>query len=593
MCRIFGHLNGGVDHSRLAAVGRALRHGGPDQHGVVTGTTWALGATRLAVVDPAGGEQPYRLADRVRVVFNGEIYNHDELRDRLTRLGYRFADRCDGTILPALYDHYGPSFTDHLDGMYAIAVLDLRREPTLVLASDESGMKPLYYHWDGRGGCSFASEIPALRLLAGVGVASSLALDSYLTTKAVFGGRTAYEDIAVLEPATTLVVSTTGLSRFDRAPRGRAAEDADLDRGANLVRHALDREVRRLRRADVRVTAITSGGLDSGLVTALLARHEPRPHGFHIAYRGRWPFDERAFARAVADRSGVELHEVELDPVRLPDLLPTVVAALGQPNADPIAVSTFELFRAVREAGFTVALTGDGADELFGGYDRTRAAVAAGDEWVRGYLDALAAVPRDLRAELYSDDYRQHLADVGTEEDRIVEELRAAGPDRLTAITRFEVASRMPSYHLRRVDHLSMAHAVEARLPFLQPSVTALASALPADLRVRDGIGKRVLTAAGRGLLPDAVLSRPKQPFTLPVAAMLTAGTPLYAFARDVLAPDGVAASGQLDPPAVTGLLDRHATRPRATTAMTIWALLVFQLWAGARALAHPRAEVA
>lgn len=591
MCRIFGSFATRATWRELAEVSLRQRHGGPDEHGLLGGPGWSLGCDRLAVTDPAHGHQPYRLASvpGVFAAFNGEIYNHQALRRRMTLRGHRVPDLCDGSVLPALYAEYGPEFADHLDGMYAVAVLDLRTDrPRLVLAVDDMGMKTLHYHCAPDGGVRFASELPALLGFTGVPAeVRDEALDSVLATKTPFGEEGALHGVRVLPPGSTAVVTAVRGVRVRvrvrvhrRTPR-RVTPHGD-------VRTVLRREVRRLATADVPLCAITSGGLDSGLVTALAAEHTrtsgaPPLHTFHLTYRGRWPGAEHGYARAVARRAGTVHHQVELDPAEFAELLPRTVRHLGQPNADPITLSSYALFRAVREAGFTVALTGDGADELFGGYDRVRTALAAppGADWTGAYVEALAAVPRPLREWLYTPAYRALIAERGSDSDRIAHELRALegqlgkSGDRAAALADFETGRRMPAYHLRRVDQLSMAWAVEARMPFCQPATAALARALPASART----GKQALYAAGRGLLPEAVLRRPKQPFTLPVAAMLTPGSPLMDLARDTLAPSRVRRAGQLRPDRVQALLDRQAARPTEVTALALWALLVHELW--------------
>ncbi|MEU6733235.1 asparagine synthase (glutamine-hydrolyzing) [Streptomyces physcomitrii] len=582
MCRIYGHMGGGASPEDLRLTGAALRHGGPDGHYLDEGGGWALGATRLAVMAPDQGAQPYRHGP-VRVVFNGEIYNHRALRAQLARDGYHIADRCDGAVLPALYHRYGLSFTEHLDGMYALAVLDLRAEPKLVLSVDESGVKPLYYHRDRQGGLSFASEPGALGILCGAGARlRPEALDTYLTTKTPLGPRTVFTDITAMEPAETLVVTPGRPPRpyRRRAPAVPALPAGSLTEAADGLRSLLRAETGRLAVADAPVAAVLSGGLDSSLVTGLLAREIPGVHCFHIRYRGSWPADESGHARTAARAFGARLHEVVLDPARIPEELPRTVRSLGQPNADPITVSTLALFRAVREAGFTVALTGDAADELFGGYDRTRAAVTAEGDWAGDYVRALAAVPPALRAALYHPEYRALLRGTTTAEQELLRRLRGRDGDRLAALTEIETGLRMPAYHLRRVDHLSMAGAVEVRPPFCQRSVTGAARQLPDHLKVHGGVGKRVLQEAARGLVPESVRTRVKQPFTLPVAAMLTPGTPLFDYAREVLAPSELRLSApELDPAAVARLLDRQAAAPDATSALAVWSLLVFELW--------------
>lgn len=586
MCRIFGYFDAHLTPHQIKTVSLLQRHGGPDAQSSASGQSWGMGSNRLAIMDLAGGAQPYSELDgRILAVFNGEIYNHNELRASLRSRGHHFRDTCDGSIIPALYIEYGQDFAEHLDGMFAVAVLDLRAAPVMVLATDDVGMKSLYYHWDEveRRFC-FASEIPALLSFPDVDAGAWLpALDEYLTTKAVFGEQTAFEAIKVLPPASTAVLDRAGGLRLRRrdVPQGSPATAGFTD-AARTVRDTLAEEVRRLLIADVPTSAITSGGLDSSLVTALAAQEATGTlNTFNIAYSGKWPADEREFAREVARRCGTRHHQVLADPAEFPRLLPEVIWHLGQPNADPITLSSYALFQAVHDAGFKVTLTGDAADELFGGYDRVHAAVGAaqGEAWLDRYVEALAAVPAGLRRRLYTADYRDYVASRGSARERIVTTLADAGPDRLAALSAFETDQRMPAYHLRRVDHLSMAHSVEARLPFCQPSVVALARALPAGHKVGNGRGKQVLYAAAAPHLPASVLNRPKQPFTLPIVAMLADGQPLMSFARDVLAPSVLRRAGLLDPAAVDALLTEQASAPSDRAAAAVWALMVYTLW--------------
>ncbi|MEU7562205.1 asparagine synthase (glutamine-hydrolyzing) [Streptomyces eurythermus] len=592
MCRIFGHFDSQATVHELRTVAALQRHGGPDAQYITTGDTWGLGNNRLAIMDLDGGDQPYVL-DGIVVVFNGEIYNHNELRRMLTARGHRFPDLCDGSILPALYAEFGTAFTEHLDGMYAVAVVDLRGEPKLVLATDDMGMKPLYYHWNAaERHLYFASELPALLSFRAVRARVwEPGLDAYLATKTPFSEQTMFDGIRVLPPAATAEVTRGSGLRVRVRDTSVPPADAGPEEAAERVRELLRHEVHRLTRADVPVCAITSGGLDSSLVTALAAERVGELHSFNIAYRGTWPADERGFAQEVASRHGTRHHQVEIDPADFPDLLSDVVWHLGQPNADPITLSTYALFRAVHQAGFKVAVTGDAADELFGGYDRIKAALkaGAGDDWVPAYVRALAAVPRERRLGLYSDDYRHFITAHGTAEDHLERALTSSPHDRLTAITEVEIGRRLPAYHLRRVDHLSMASSVEVRLPFCQPALVRYARSLPATLKVEGDQVKKVLYAAAGGLLPDSVLNRPKQPFTLPITAMLSDGRRLMEFARDMLAPARLRRHGRLDPDAVQALLRAQSTTPNDASALAVWSLLIHELWLDQFHAATPR----
>ncbi|AWZ05905.1 MULTISPECIES: asparagine synthase (glutamine-hydrolyzing) [unclassified Streptomyces] len=590
MCRIYGSFNAGTSDQELRTVAALLRHGGPDAQTYTGRADWALGNNRLSIIDPEGGGQPYRLG-AVTVVFNGELYNHRELAARLEARGHLIPDRCDGSVLPALYLEYGERFAEQLDGMYSVAVMDLREEPKLVVATDGSGMKPLYYAWDERGGqFRFASEIPALLGFADVTAEEDeFGLDAYLVSKTPFGDRTMFRGIRVLPPAATAVVGRRGGLRITTRPLGHTEAVADpsrsLHQAGEELRELLSREVSRLLIADAPVAAITSGGLDSSLVTVLAARSAADLHTFNIAYTGDWPGDERAFAAEVAGRAGTVHHQVEVDPATFPDLLADVVWHLGQPNADPITLSTFSLFRAVRDAGFKVALTGDAADELFGGYARMTQAMAApgGLGWVQDYLDHLSAVPRALRERLYTDEYTAAVRAHGPALPAgLTETLENGAGTRMRRICAIEQEYRLPSYHLRRVDHLSMASSVEARLPFCQPDVvrfaTTLTDAQKIDTSSAGGV-KRALYAAARGLVPDSVLNRPKQPFTLPINAMLRPGQALWDVARDALSESALRADGRIRPEVVSGLFEEQAARPSDGASLALWALMSHQMW--------------
>ncbi|MFF4369502.1 asparagine synthetase B family protein [Streptomyces sp. NPDC001594] len=589
MCRIFGSLSPAParpDPAELAAVAARQRHGGPDGHRVLRGPGWALGCDRLAVTDPGGGGRPHRLAHLpgITAVLNGQIHNHTALRRELAARGHRFPDHCDGTLLPALYAEHGPDFARRLDGMFAVAVLDLRAEPRLVLAVDALGIKPLHYHHGADGTFRFASEIPALLAFDGVRTAPREdSLDTVLCLRTPVSARTALEGIGLLPPGATALVRPGRAPVVRRRPPGgqEGAPQAAGGDGGRDVQDLLRGEVRRLAPADVPVCTLTSGGLASGLVTALAAEYAretgaPAPHSFHLALRGRWPGAEQSRARQVARRTRAVHHEVTLDPAELPSLLTRTTRHLGQPDADPAALTAYALFRAARQAGYTVALTGDGADELFGGPARLQAAASAptGADWAASYADTLGAVPRLLRQWLYTPAYRAYLADEGSAADRVAHELRSCPDgDRRAAVTAFETRWRLPAGPLRRADHLGMAWAVEARMPFCRPAVAAraLAPAGPHD--------RRVLHGAARELLPQAVALRARQPSAPPLAALIAPGGPLLDPVRELLSPERLARAGRVRPERVGALLARQLERPSEGDALALWALAAHELW--------------
>jgi asparagine synthase (glutamine-hydrolysing) len=392
----------------------------------------------------------------------------------------------------------------------------------------------------------------------------------------------------VVEPGQKPRVRSYARDRHDADREVMPTGDFDTD--AALLRELLVQEVRSLLVADVDVATMNSGGLDSSIVTAIAARYHPGIHSFHIRYRGDWPADESVYARQLAMAAKTRHHEVVADPADFPDLVGDVAWSVGA-NADPIALSSKVLFRAVRRAGFKAILTGDGSDELFGGYSRLADALGDHSEaWAAHYVEALAAVPRVLRERLYTDEFRDHLSGTGglacdQLEQRVRGLVRRHDGDRLAGLLAFEQADRLPAYHLARVDTTSMAHGVEARVPFLQGRVVRFARRLGSWQKINGEGVKRVLYRAAAGLVPASILGRPKQPFTLPVAAMLRRGQPLYDFAREVLDPVVVRRRGFFKPQVVEGLLRRHGNQPENATGLAVWSLLMLESFATAHGL--------
>lgn len=581
MCRIFGNFGAvGLDRADLAQLSGTQYHGGPDQQDYLGGPGWSLGANRLSIQGIDGGRQPYRLGEHIIAVFNGELYNHVELRQLLRSRGYRFDDSCDGSLLPALYLEFGDAFVERLDGMFALAVLDLRA-PRLLLATDPTGVKSLYY-WATDDDFVFSSEVgPLVRLPRVKTEVVAESIDLYLSMLAVLGERTAFRGVNQLGPGQRLVVRAEGGYRVEgyRPALGELPADGDDRQVGDRLRVLLDDEVRRMQSADVPVCLITSGGLDSSLLTALAARHHRELTAFNITYRGDWPGDERHYGALVARHCGVRYHQVEADPAGFPELMPAMVAHLGQPNAAPHSLSTYILFREVQAAGFRVAIAGEGADEMFGGYQRFARAAAGGPGWSDRYLDIMSAVPLALRRRLYTESFAAHLAAEGTRSGEIRAEMAALGdPPGLEPLLEFDRIRRFPYYILRRVDHLSMASAVEVRVPFCQPRVAGLARALPDRMKISGTEVKRAVYAAAEPLLPEAVRNRPKQPFTLPVAAMLRPGQPLFEYLTARLN-DSADLPDYLSRARLAELVAVQAAGPDETAAKALWAVLVLDLW--------------
>lgn len=582
MCRIFGLLDPALTVGEARAAGeqqlRDLWHGGPDSGHLHVAPGLLLGATRLAINDVEHGDQPFR-SGRQTVFYNGEIYNGMALRT--TMPGATWRTRCDGEILPRLLSRHGTDARARLDGMYAVAAWD-EEDRSLLLIRDPAGVKPLYFFRDGRR-FGFASEIPALVALRGQGARPDLAgLEAYLRFRGGYGRPadaglpTAVVGVMSLEPGAALRVRADGRTTYSPPlpPAPAALDGAD---SPTRLAEVLQEAVVATTMSDVPYCAVLSGGLDSSAVTAMAARSASGPlHTFTVVPAGSSRFDESAFAREVASRYRTVHHEVVVEPAELPSRLPAVVRRLGMPNADPITVSTHVLFEAISAAGFKVALTGDGSDEIFAGYGRFRAASRGAP--VTAYADDVAGVPAKLRAELLSPEFAAHAAESVIES---AEFRRRYRDQPLRAVMEFEQRHRLPVYHLQRLDHLSAAHAVEARVPFCQTAVRDVARSLsPEALIAPDGRVKKALTEAARPWVPASVITRPKQPFTFSLSENLFGDDGSFLeWAREVLLDQVAVGRGLFRHGAVEKLCLRAAEQRSEPMAQALWSLLVLELW--------------
>lgn len=617
MCGIAGMLalDGGAPPTReeLAAMSAALAHRGPDGSGLHLDALAGLAIRRLALVDPIGGRQPIANEDgSVHVVANGELYDHRVLRRALERRGHTFRTGSDVEVLVHLYEERGPAFVDGVRGMFAVALWDARRR-TLVLARDPYGIKPLVHAQLGRR-LVFASELKALLALPSFPrEVDPVAVEQYLALNAVPAPGTIFRVARKLEPGHRLIADPSGL-RVERYARPRPAPAGELRREplaalASEARERLAASVRAHLQADAPVGVLLSGGVDSSLVTALA--HTPLKTfsvGFDVA-----AFDELAGAREVAERYGTDHHELRLGPEAATEL-EGVAASYDEPSGDATALPYWLLARfAAREV--KAVLTGEGADELFGGY-QTYAADRLGAPGARVAAALAPAVARfpsssgrlslDFRLrrlalgagldplarhhafkETFSTALRQEL--LGWSGDPLAP-LRAryaetVGADPLARLQDVDAGSFLADDLLPQADRAGMAHGLEVRVPFLDPVVAELAYALPVEARVRGFETKRVLRAAAAPLLPRELVRGPKRGFCTPVSAWLRG--PLEPLARDLLHPERIARQGWFAPGPVSALLERHLAR-REDLGRPLWALIAFGLWHDAWATAPP-----
>ena len=619
MCGIVGMVDDrvGVDRDLLEAMNATLLHRGPDSGGIAISGPAGLAARRLSIIDLAGGDQPIANEDETCwVVQNGEIYNHLELRSRLEAAGHRFRSHGDTEALVHLYEEEGPAFAGRLRGMFAVAIWDARRG-RLVLARDPFGIKPLYYRLvDGR--LTWASELKAL--LRDPAVSRDLdldALDAYLMTNAVPAPRSIFREIRKLPAGDVLVwqrdpsgrgAATVRIEPYARPAVARAGDlrDEDEETLAGELRDRLRDSVRAHLLADVPVGVLLSGGLDSSAITAFAAEASREPvRTFSIGFEER-SFDELANARRVAERFGTDHHELVVRPDAA-DLLPALAAAFDEPFADSSALPTYLVSR-LAASHVKVALSGEGGDELFGGYYTYVADVLA------PRLSPIARLARPLVERLptstgkVSLDYKakrfvrsaglppleRHVGwkEIFSASDRAAllrsqggadpldtyrrRFARSAGSTPLGRLQDVDLGIYLPDDLLVKVDRASMAHSLETRVPFLDPVVAELALALPDRLKVRGLSTKRLFRQAVREVLPPEVVDGPKHGFSIPLAAWLRG--PLLPLARDLLSPSTLRSQGFFDPAVVSRLIDEHAAG-RVDQARPLWNLLTFGLW--------------
>ena len=602
MCGICG-IAGSSGRDRLEEMLSTLVHRGPDSGGTHVDGDVALGARRLSIIDLAGGDQPIENEDGTLVVVqNGEIYNYPELRRELERGGHVFRTNCDTEVHLHLYEEHGAEYPRLLRGMFAVAVWDAPRH-RLVLARDRYGIKPLYYR-DTGGTLEFASELRALPR----GDIDPDAIEAFLAFNSIPAPYSIFKDVRKLPPGHVLVREESGSVRLTRYSRPgplpvRGDDEAEL---VEELRARLRDSVRAHLLADVPVGVLLSGGVDSALLAALAAEATGEAvRTFTIGFEER-SFDERADARRVAERYSTDHHEllVRPDPQLL---LETLADVFDEPFADSSALPTYLVSQLAAEH-VKVALSGEGGDELFGGYytytadllaDRfggiasiarplverlpASTAKASFDYKAKRFVRSAHLPPlerhhgwkeifsRDLRAELRG--ARSGFDPVDLYRERYAE---TAGAPELARLQDVDFGIYLVDDLLVKTDRASMANSLEARVPFLDSAITNFAFSLPTKHKVR-GLSKKVLLRkAAEPLLPREVVHGRKRGFSIPAAAWLRGE--LEPFARATLSAETLRRQGFFEPAVVTRLIDEHVAGVEDRSRQ-LWGLLAFTLW--------------
>jgi asparagine synthase (glutamine-hydrolysing) len=620
MCGISGSVEARGGARALDAIRLQLacqRHRGPDAEGYFDGGRAVVGQNRLSIIDLVRGDPPItNEAASIGAVLNGEIYNFKALRQALREAGHTLSTAGDTEVLAHLAEDHDPvSLARRLDGMFAFAIWDRRRE-RLILGRDRMGKKPLYY-WRSPDTFVFASEIKGVLAHPAVPCEPNpRALDAYLTFGYVPTPQTFFHGIRSIPPAHVLTLTPGGEPAVEsywqlRVPGvdgGGPRLDIGLEEAAIEVRRLLIEAIRRRLVADVPLGAFLSGGIDSSAIVALMAAVMGEPvKTFTMGFKDREGFDERPFARAVAQRFGTEHHEQVVHPNAV-ELVERLVWHHDQPFGDSSAVPTFLLNEVARQR-VTVALSGDGGDELFAGYERFAAGVAVDRVLAlpgavrragRRTLDALPATTlhgRVGRAQRFAamvdhgmpwaylgwisyvpEDWRRQLLDAPSDwarEDyeRLWQNTDGARPlDRLLALN---IETYLLDDLLVKMDRTSMAHALEVRSPFLDTELVEFVSRLAPSLKLRGLSLKRVLKRAVRDLLPKDILSRPKRGFGVPLDRWFRED--LDAYTQSMLG-EGARLRGHVKGHAVDRLLAEHRSG-EASHGHALWTLLTLELF--------------
>jgi len=612
MCGICG-FTGQTDGKALRCMGQAIAHRGPDDAGYWETPFISLGMRRLAIVDLSSGQQPVFNEDgSIAVVFNGEIYNHPELRADLEAAGHCFTSHhSDTETLVHLYEEHGDDFLHYLNGMFAIALWDNRRK-RLLLARDRAGIKPLYFAHTGSQ-LLFASEIKSLLAHPTIHRTPNYrALYHYFSFKNVPAPWSAFADIEQLRPGEKAVYEQ-GTLRRERWWSLRFNEDSSIDEASASaqIRELLEDSVRLCMRADVPLGAYLSGGLDSSSIVALMSRLGNRQvQTFSLVYEDDIAHKkpDRDYARQIARLYDTDHHEYILTAKDVEENLSAVIDAFDEPFSG--VTSTFFVTRLIARH-VKVALSGDGADELFGSYlahrlaqplfhfptlaDRLNSLTNTEKDLLRPYqeqpeyllslLNQGDEIARRASLTLWADrDKRALLSEkmlafcAGESSENLLRRAyeESSTIDPLNRALACDFATLLPDQVLAFVDRLSMAHSVEVRPPFLDFRLMEFVARLPGSMKISKGRIKHILKEAVRGLLPSEIINRPKEGFVLPVDAWLR--KELQPLVRATLTPDRLALHGLLRAETVRQLVETHV-EGSANNGPRLWNLLIFQKW--------------
>jgi asparagine synthase (glutamine-hydrolysing) len=615
MCGISGIVNFSSQplrfRERLNSMARVICHRGPDDVGILETEKVGLGFVRLSIIDLSHGHQPISNEDdTVFIIFNGEIYNYRELRTLLLSQGHVFKTGADTEVILHLYEEYGAGCLQYLRGMFAFCIYDSKKEEVFC-ARDRFGIKPFYFYRDGQQ-FVFSSEIKGITALEGVDKSISFsALDAYLAYGYTVGTDTIYDKIKKLRPGCYLRLSIKNPSRWEMQKYWEVKFEPDETRSEDYwcqqIRQSFEEAVKVHMISDVPLGAFLSGGIDSGSIVGMMSRlSEQRVKTFSIGFPEK-EYNELPGARIIAEHFGTEHHELVVEKQSI-DLLSQIVDAFDEPFADSSAIPTY-LVSQFASNYVKVALSGDGGDELFGGYKHyhtllkaarfsplTRYAgkvLAAGKGLMKHrhyrnkYLYYLSHDPRYMNAligvftlperlSLYHSDHLDSMGGAYAEAYKY-EQMKSSGqPDQLTRIQESDIQNYLVDDILTKTDIASMQNSIELRVPFLDHVFAEETFRIPSSFKVRPQVTKYIFKKAMSGLLPEQILKLPKKGFEIPLKHWFK--NDLRAFTHDNLLASDSPLKDYLKPEALQHILDANGKQEKDYSTK-IWSLIILDSW--------------
>ncbi len=622
MCGIVGFVNSGsrtASREILEKMNRCIIHRGPDEDGFFVRENVALAMRRLAIIDLAGGQQPIYNEDRTKaIVFNGEIYNFQELREDLDKRGHKFYTNSDTEIIVHLYDEFGAGCINYLRGMFAFAIWD-ETDKSLFIARDRVGKKPVLYSHQPNGDLIFGSEFTAL--LAHPAITREVdykAIDGYMSYLCVPAPQTAFKEIRKLEPAHWLrwkdgKIETKRYWQPDFSKKIKISETEAIEETTRILREST--KLRMI--SEVPLGAFLSGGVDSSIVVALMAQESSQPvKTFSIGFEEQ-DYSELKYAKRVAEHIGAEYNEFVVKPNAL-EILPLLVEHYGEPYADSSAIPTYYVAKETRKF-VTVALNGDGGDESFAGYERhTAMAIAekyhllpeflrrrviekivnlvptseikrysrvrdakrflqvAGLPKTERYFRWMSTFNREAKKHLYTNDFINQIVGENPSVflDRWFEQSNGSGIVDTTLL--IDQMTYLPNDLLVKVDIATMANSLEARSPFLDHKVIEFAASLPENLKMQRFETKSLLKKVAAKLVPREVVYRRKMGFGVPIGNWFRGE--MKGFVREILLSEKSLKRGIVKPETLEKYVREHTNSERDHAAQ-IWSLLMLELW--------------